>query len=266
MSSAINISNTINKTMTLIASAIFLVCVLFVIKSIYDKSKTDKDGNQRSVKDILKYILTLSFINDDINSKMPVVKKKNENPQVFHIDNQVFTYNNAKKLCKNTFNAEIATENNMNEAYNQGANWCSAGWIDGQSIMHPIQPDYFKSISKKQQNDCTGKGGKPGLQGGKFYNPNMKFGVNCYGKKPKVNNSKLKRLNIKQNDKTKNVKKKNIWKNKEFNVNLNVTPHYIDENGDTYWSNKDKKENINSINYSYANNTKTNEILNTYLS
>ena len=76
MSSAINISNTINKTMTLIASAIFLVCVLFVIKSIYDKSKTDKDGNQRSVKDILKYILTLSFINDDINSKMPVVKKK----------------------------------------------------------------------------------------------------------------------------------------------------------------------------------------------
>ena len=265
MSSAINISNSINRSLTLIASIIFLLSLLFVIKTIYDKSKIDKNGNKRSVIDTIKHILTLSFITEENNQTIPVVKKEAES-EVFHIDNQVFTYNNAKKLCKNTFNANIATESNMNEAYNKGANWCSAGWIDGQSIMHPIQPDYFKSISKKQQNDCTGKGGKPGLQGGKFYDPNMKFGVNCYGKKPKVNNSKLKRLNIKQNDKTKNVKKKNIWKNKEFNVNLNITPHYIDENGDTYWSNKDKEENINSINYSYANNIRSNEILNKYLS
>ena len=50
---------------------------------------------------------------------------------------------------------------------------------------------FFKSSSgSADKNDC----GKVGVNGGYFQNPNLRFGVNCYGTKPKtqINNEKIK--------------------------------------------------------------------------
>ena len=44
--------------------------------------------------------------------------------------------------------------------------------------------------SEKHKNNC----GRPGVNGGHIANPYIKFGVNCYGKKPKASEHDLKRM------------------------------------------------------------------------
>jgi hypothetical protein len=46
----------------------------------------------------------------------------------------------------------------------------------------PTQKDTWKKYQATgdQKNDC----GRPGVNGGYFDNPNLQFGVNCYGIKP----------------------------------------------------------------------------------
>jgi hypothetical protein len=48
--------------------------------------------------------------------------------------------------------------------------------------------------SPTQKNNC----GRPGVNGGYIENPYIKFGVNCYGKKPKPTEADLNRLDAKQ--------------------------------------------------------------------
>ena len=45
--------------------------------------------------------------------------------------------------------------------------------------------------TKDHKNDC----GRPGINGGYFANPYIKFGVNCYGKKPSPTDADLARMN-----------------------------------------------------------------------
>jgi hypothetical protein len=46
----------------------------------------------------------------------------------------------------------------------------------------PTQKSTWQNLQKtdKHKNDC----GRPGVNGGYFANPYLKFGVNCFGKKP----------------------------------------------------------------------------------
>ena len=56
--------------------------------------------------------------------------------------------------------------------------------------LYPIQYKFWKKIQsgpKQYRNSC----GKPGINGGYFENGDLKFGVNCYGTKPKqIQNTK----------------------------------------------------------------------------
>ena len=49
----------------------------------------------------------------------------------------------------------------------------------------PTQYDKWKNLLKIKghEHDC----GRPGINGGYIDDPNIKFGVNCYGYKPKIN-------------------------------------------------------------------------------
>jgi len=118
------------------------------------------------------------------NSKNPSVEfaphKLIEKPQVFHIGNQDYTYNQAKCKCA-SYNARLATYSQIVEAYNKGADWCSYGWTEGQNAYYPTQKCNWLKKSPEERKAC----GKPGINGGFFGDPNLKFGVNCYGKKPK---------------------------------------------------------------------------------
>lgn len=110
-----------------------------------------------------------------------------EKKQVFHISNQDYTYEQAKCKCA-SYDAKLATYAQMVNAYNNGAEWCSYGWSQGQTAYYPTQKCTWEKKSEKERKKC----GKPGINGGFFSDPFLKFGVNCYGKKPEGEVVKLK--------------------------------------------------------------------------
>ena len=104
------------------------------------------------------------------------------NPEVFNVSKNDFPYYDAEPLCR-ALGAELATYDQVKEAWSKGADWCNYGWVKGQSAVYPIQEETYSKIQagpEENRNSC----GTVGLNGGYFENPEMKFGVNCYGIKP----------------------------------------------------------------------------------
>ena len=107
--------------------------------------------------------------------------------QVFNISANKYTYSDADPLCK-AFGAELATYDQVKEAWNKGADWCNYGWVKGQSAVYPTQQSTFDKLQsgpEDQRMAC----GMPGINGGYFDNPELRFGVNCYGTKPSENDT-----------------------------------------------------------------------------
>lgn len=100
--------------------------------------------------------------------------------EVFHIGENVYDYEEAKILCK-AYDAELASYDQIEKAYNNGAEWCSYGWSKGQMALYPTQKSTYQELQKYpgNENNC----GRPGINGGYIKNPKAKFGVNCYGTK-----------------------------------------------------------------------------------
>jgi hypothetical protein len=115
----------------------------------------------------------------------PIVEKILPNvgaPEVFNISKNTFTYYDAEPLCR-ALGAELATYDQVKQAWERGADWCNYGWVKGQAAVYPTQKQTWDRIQagpEEQRNSC----GVPGLNGGFFDNPEMRFGVNCYGNKP----------------------------------------------------------------------------------
>lgn len=103
--------------------------------------------------------------------------------QVFNIPDNNFVYNDAKALCK-AYGARLATYEEVEDAYNKGGEWCNMGWSDGQMALYPTQQSTYDALQKIEghENDC----GRPGVNGGYIDNPKVRFGVNCFGYKPKM--------------------------------------------------------------------------------
>lgn len=123
--------------------------------------------------------ITDNSINTNENNK----DTRKEEAEVFNIENNIFTYYDAPAICK-AYGAELATFNQVKDAYNKGANWCNYGWTKGQMALYPTQYESWKKLQQgppEYRKVC----GRPGLNGGYFDNANLKFGVNCYGIKPK---------------------------------------------------------------------------------
>ena len=103
--------------------------------------------------------------------------------QVFHIPDNVYTYNDAKALCK-AYDARLATYEEIENAYKKGAEWCGFGWSADQLALYPTQMETWKKLQKRKghKHDC----GRPGINGGFVAYKKAPFGVNCYGHKPKI--------------------------------------------------------------------------------
>jgi hypothetical protein len=103
--------------------------------------------------------------------------------QVFNIPGNYYNYDNAKALCK-AYGANLATYDQIEHAYNNGAEWCNYGWSANQLALFPTQKQTYDNLQKIEghENDC----GRAGVNGGYIANPNIKFGVNCFGYKPKM--------------------------------------------------------------------------------
>lgn len=111
---------------------------------------------------------------------VPEIKFKK---QVFNIPGNYYTYDNAKALCT-AYGAELASYDQIEKSYNNGAEWCNYGWSDNQLALFPTQKKTYDTLQTipGHENDC----GRTGVNGGYIANPNVKFGVNCYGYKPKI--------------------------------------------------------------------------------
>ncbi len=107
---------------------------------------------------------------------------KKEHKEVFNIKENRYKYEDAEPLC-NALGAELATYEQVKEAYEHGADWCNYGWVKGQRAVYPTQPSTYEKMQKgpKEQRQACGK---PGINGGYFDNPDLRFGVTCYGVKP----------------------------------------------------------------------------------
>ena len=104
-----------------------------------------------------------------------------ENNEVFNISNNVYTYEDAKNVCS-IYGAKLASYDQLEDAYRDGAEWCNYGWSKDQMVFYPTQKDTY---AKLQENPLTtNMCGRPGVNGGFIEDPTLEFGVNCYGVKP----------------------------------------------------------------------------------
>ena len=103
--------------------------------------------------------------------------------QVFNIPGNYYNYENAKALCT-SYKSKLATYKQLEDTYENGGEWCNYGWSEGQNAYFPTQQKTFDNLQKIKghEHDC----GRPGVNGGYIANPNIKFGVNCFGNKPKI--------------------------------------------------------------------------------
>jgi len=182
--------------------------------------------------DFFKYVLGISIT--DMLSKLmnPEEEKKEEKKEdkpapkpidtneVFNISNNLYTYEDAQAIC-GSYGAKLATYDQIEGAYQNGAEWCNYGWSDGQMAFFPTQKATWTELQKypKHKNDC----GRPGVNGGYIHNPHVKFGVNCYGKKPKANPQDLSKLN---------AQGKSLFPKSEADVALDKKVEYWKQNGD----------------------------------
>lgn len=120
--------------------------------------------------------------------------------EVFNVAQNKYTYTDAEPLCK-AFGAELATYDQVKDAWQKGADWCNYGWVKGQTAVFPTQESTFNNLQagpEDQKMAC----GVPGVNGGYFDNPEMRFGVNCYGAKPSENEADAREIMAQNGDLT----------------------------------------------------------------
>tara|TARA_Y100000591_G_C21825065_1_gene696127 strand:+ start:800 stop:1696 length:897 start_codon:yes stop_codon:yes gene_type:complete len=120
---------------------------------------------------------------DDTSASDGTVPEIMLEKQVFHIPDNVYTYKDAKAVCA-AYGAKLADYSQVEDAYNKGGEWCGFGWSDNQMALYPTQKTTWDKLQniKGHQHDC----GRPGVNGGFIGNENVRFGINCYGYKPKI--------------------------------------------------------------------------------
>ena len=169
-------------TIITILTVILLYYVVLYIKRTYFDSKNTKCNNQ----------IKRNLIKKNLN-KLDEPSNISREKEVFNISDNVYTYYDAKALCK-AYNAELASYDQVNNALKDGAEWCNYGWSKNQMALYPTQKSTWERMqkgAKEYRDDC----GRPGINGGYFDDPKLRFGVNCYGIKPKPTKKDLKLLN-----------------------------------------------------------------------
>ena len=102
--------------------------------------------------------------------------------EVFNVARNLYKFEDAEPLCR-AFGAELATFDQVKNAYKAGADWCNYGWSKGQMALFPTQKETYEKLQQgpaSQRESC----GIPGVNGGYFPNADQRFGVNCYGSRP----------------------------------------------------------------------------------
>ena len=131
----------------------------------------------------------VSETTDDNNS--PPAPEGTNQDEVFNVSGNKFTYEQAQAVCK-SYGASLASYEQVENAYNNGAEWCNYGWSANQMAFFPTQKHTWQKlqVADRYKNSC----GRPGINGGYMRNPNIRFGVNCFGRKPEPTDDDMLRV------------------------------------------------------------------------
>lgn len=112
--------------------------------------------------------------------------------QVFHVPGNKYTYDDAGAIC-DAYGGRLANYKEVEDAYSKGGDWCSFGWSAEQMALYPTQYEKWQNLQKIKghEHDC----GRPGINGGYIANKNVRFGVNCFGHKPKITPEETAQMN-----------------------------------------------------------------------
>jgi hypothetical protein len=128
---------------------------------------------------------TVSLFKKDVVNQTCAVSTTEEEggtgEEVYNVSPNVFTYAAAENVCKE-LKGTLASKKQLDDAFKNGANWCNYGWSKGQTAYYPTQASFYTELQKSPH--LSGACGKIEVNGGYFKDPNLKFGVNCYGVKP----------------------------------------------------------------------------------
>jgi hypothetical protein len=103
--------------------------------------------------------------------------------EVFHVSDPIFTYDQAAAVCA-AYDSQLATLEQVIDSYNHGAEWCTYGWSAGGMALYPTQKGTWEQLQQEVDTGRRTRCGRPGVNGG-YFDPSTKFGVNCFGFKPK---------------------------------------------------------------------------------
>ena len=177
----VNGGDSSTKLLTILMGGILIVVVVLNgLQYFYNINLTARLDNLFTDTPSIDLTVQQDTPGPDEIAPVPEIKIKE---QVFHIPGNDYTYDNAGALCK-AYGARLATYSEVENSYENGSEWCSYGWSDRQLALFPTQKDTWNRLQtiEGHENDC----GRAGINGGYIANPNVKFGVNCYGYKPKI--------------------------------------------------------------------------------
>ena len=156
--------------------------VLVAIVSVFIVSRITGWNIVASIKDVFTRTPEVDIKVYEPKDKPPVPEIRLY-PEVYNIPGNNYGYEDAKALCS-AYGSRLATYEEVESAYNKGGEWCNYGWSEGQMALYPTQQksyDVLQTIDG-HEHDC----GRPGVNGGYMANPQVKYGVNCYGHKPRM--------------------------------------------------------------------------------
>jgi hypothetical protein len=179
------------------------------------------------VRDIFTPKPKIDIVVDQSTYQATTVPEIRFKKQVFNIPGNYYSYDNAKAICQ-AYGADLATYDQIEKAYDNGAEWCNYGWSANQLALFPTQKQTYNHLQtiSGHENDC----GRAGINGGYIANPNVKFGVNCYGNKPKITTEEeeLMKTSTPYPETAKDIafqKRVDFWKNKVDNILVSPFNH-----------------------------------------
>ena len=166
-----------NMIIGLMCAILFVIFVIVVLQHVF---------NINIVEEAKSLFLEPNEVVQDNVQEQPSIlpmPRTADVQQVFNVPGNLYGYADAKAVC-NAYGSRLANYGEVEKAYKKGGEWCNYGWSDGQMALFPTQQKTYDVLQTKKghENDC----GRPGINGGYMANPNLKFGVNCYGKKPEI--------------------------------------------------------------------------------
>ena len=120
------------------------------------------------------------------NGPSPIPATKHHKPvetkEVFYVSGNNWTYEEAPAVCS-AMGSELASYDQVQEAFMQGAEWCGYGWSLGGMALYPTQQSTWNALQQEPAETKRTACGHPGVNGG-YFDAKLKFGVNCFGPKP----------------------------------------------------------------------------------